>query len=140
MVVCGDDVTCGLRGVSLVTFNMLTYTQRAEKALFKTNYKGLAAAMDWCLAHQDDADIDEPLAIPQQGQALGNASSEEAGGWSKGIVFASSDSLPGSSRRANAGPFARLQRVRVPCVVCIGHANTSILFIFIFIYCFCFYF
>lgn len=47
--------------------------RRAEKALVKTNRRGLEAAMEWLLAHQDDADIDEPLPAAAEGHTLAGA-------------------------------------------------------------------
>ncbi|KAK2170723.1 hypothetical protein LSH36_1g22023 [Paralvinella palmiformis] len=43
---------------------------RAEKALFKTQYKGVQLAMDWLFAHNDDPDIDDPFELPK-GHVLG---------------------------------------------------------------------
>lgn len=36
---------------------------RAEKALVLTGNKGLESAVEWCFAHADDDDIDEPLQV-----------------------------------------------------------------------------
>lgn len=46
---------------------------RAEKALFKTQYKGVQLAMDWLFAHSDDPDIDDPFELPK-GHVLGKPS------------------------------------------------------------------
>ncbi|KAB1272600.1 UBX domain-containing protein 1 [Camelus dromedarius] len=37
---------------------------RAEKALTLTGNQGIEAAMDWLMEHEDDPDVDEPLATP----------------------------------------------------------------------------
>ncbi|XP_032214155.1 UBX domain-containing protein 1 isoform X2 [Mustela nigripes] len=43
---------------------------RAEKALALTGNQGIEAAMDWLMEHEDDPDVDEPLATPL-GHVLG---------------------------------------------------------------------
>lgn len=43
---------------------------QAQKALAKTNYKGVQLAMDWLFAHAEDADINEPFDAPK-GNVLG---------------------------------------------------------------------
>nr|XP_058924317.1 UBX domain-containing protein 1 isoform X4 [Kogia breviceps] len=43
---------------------------RAEKALALTGNQGIEAAMDWLMEHEDDPDVDEPLANPL-GHTLG---------------------------------------------------------------------
>ncbi|XP_046343437.1 UBX domain-containing protein 1-like [Haliotis rufescens] len=43
---------------------------KAQRALAKTNYKGVQLAMDWLFAHDGDADIDEPFEAPK-GNVLG---------------------------------------------------------------------
>lgn len=45
---------------------------QAEKALAKTQYKGVQQAMDWLFAHADDADINDPYQAPA-GQTLGTS-------------------------------------------------------------------
>ncbi|XP_007943064.1 UBX domain-containing protein 1 [Orycteropus afer afer] len=53
---------------------------RAEKALTLTGNQGIEAAMDWLMEHEDDPDVDEPLATPL-GHVLGRepTSSEQGG-------------------------------------------------------------
>ncbi|CAK6449629.1 unnamed protein product [Pipistrellus nathusii] len=53
---------------------------RAEKALALTGNQGIEAAMDWLMEHEDDPDVDEPLATPV-GHVLGQepTSSEQGG-------------------------------------------------------------
>jgi len=53
---------------------------RAEKALALTGNQGIEAAMDWLMEHEDDPDVDEPLATPL-GHVLGRepTSSEQGG-------------------------------------------------------------
>ncbi|KAG8522751.1 UBX domain-containing protein 1 [Galemys pyrenaicus] len=53
---------------------------RAEKALALTGNQGIEAAMDWLMEHEDDPDVDEPLATPL-GHILGRepTSSEQSG-------------------------------------------------------------
>ena len=46
------------------------YLYYREKALAKTSYKGVQLAMDWLFAHEDEADIDDPVQAPQ-GHTLG---------------------------------------------------------------------
>lgn len=65
------------------TLMEMGFTQnRAERALAKTNYKGVQLAMDWLFAHESDPDIDEPFVVPE-GHTLGKTSdaksSEPAG-------------------------------------------------------------
>ncbi|XP_060570542.1 UBX domain-containing protein 1-like [Ruditapes philippinarum] len=48
---------------------------RAEKALAKTQFQGVQQAMEWLFAHEEDADIDVPMAEPQ-GHTLGSTSTE----------------------------------------------------------------
>jgi len=40
---------------------------RAIRAWYHTQGKGVEAAMDWVFAHMDDADIDSPFVIPKKG-------------------------------------------------------------------------
>lgn len=49
---------------------------RAEKALAKTQYKGVQEAMDWLFAHDEDPDIDEPYQAPA-GHTLGSTQSAD---------------------------------------------------------------
>lgn len=42
---------------------------RAEKALILTGNKGLEDAVEWCFAHADDTDIDEPLQVVDKDDA-----------------------------------------------------------------------
>lgn len=44
---------------------------RCEKALYNTGNSDAEAAMNWLFAHMDDADIDEPLALPGAAPAAG---------------------------------------------------------------------
>jgi len=55
---------------------------QAQKALAKTNYKGVQLAMDWLFAHADDADINEPFDAPK-GNVLGKET--EGGGATSGM-------------------------------------------------------
>lgn len=48
---------------------------RAEKALAKTNYRGIEQALDWLSNHLDDPDIDEPFEAPK-GNVLSGEPSE----------------------------------------------------------------
>jgi len=50
---------------------------RAEKALAKTNNRGVEPAMEWLFAHSEDADIDEAYTAPQ-GHVLGKAEDQAA--------------------------------------------------------------
>ncbi|XP_064600426.1 UBX domain-containing protein 1-like [Liolophura sinensis] len=49
---------------------------QAARALAKTNYKGVQAAMDWIFAHADDPDINDPYEVPK-GNVLGSSDQSE---------------------------------------------------------------
>lgn len=52
---------------------------RAEKALILTGNKSVEAAVEWCFAHEDDPDIDEPLqVVTKEGSSKPKLSPEEA--------------------------------------------------------------
>lgn len=52
---------------------------RAEKALILTGNRGIEPAMEWCFAHEDDPDVDEPLqVVTKEGSLKPKLSKEEA--------------------------------------------------------------
>ncbi|XP_065832606.1 UBX domain-containing protein 1-B-like isoform X2 [Oscarella lobularis] len=61
---------------------------RAEKALVKTNHKGVQQAMDWLLEHSEDPDIDTPIS---QGHVLSDGPGEGGEGSGEGGGSASKD-------------------------------------------------
>ncbi|XP_065919775.1 UBX domain-containing protein 1-A-like [Dysidea avara] len=65
-------------------------SNRAEKALAKTNHQSVQQAMDWLLAHQDDPDIDEPYVAPQ-GHVLSESSTESPSQGDNGTGASGSD-------------------------------------------------
>ncbi|XP_035885494.1 UBX domain-containing protein 1 isoform X2 [Phyllostomus discolor] len=62
---------------------------RAEKALALTGNQGIEAAMDWLMEHEDDPDVDEPLATP-----LGHVLGREATPSEHGPGSAAEESKP----------------------------------------------
>ncbi|XP_017899022.1 PREDICTED: UBX domain-containing protein 1 isoform X3 [Capra hircus] len=66
---------------------------RAEKALALTGNQGIEAAMDWLMEHEDDPDVDEPLATPL-GHVLGREPTPSEQGGPKGPGSAVGEGKP----------------------------------------------
>lgn len=100
------------------TLMEMGFTQnRAERALAKTNYKGVQLAMDWLFAHEGDADIDEPFVTPV-GHTLGKSSESESS-----QPMETSNQEPGPSDSAAGGepsgePAGPVQANSLKCDEC----------------------
>uniref|UniRef100_F6S4B7 UBX domain-containing protein 1 n=1 Tax=Equus caballus TaxID=9796 RepID=F6S4B7_HORSE len=66
---------------------------RAEKALALTGNQGIEAAMDWLMEHEDDPDVDEPLAAPV-GHILGREPTPSEQGGPEGPGSAAGEGKP----------------------------------------------
>nr|KAF6468533.1 UBX domain protein 1 [Rousettus aegyptiacus] len=66
---------------------------RAEKALALTGNQGIEAAMDWLMEHEDDPDVDEPLAAPL-GHILGREPTPSEQGGPEGTGPAAGEGKP----------------------------------------------
>ncbi|XP_045872051.1 UBX domain-containing protein 1 isoform X3 [Meles meles] len=66
---------------------------RAEKALALTGNQGIEAAMDWLMEHEDDPDVDEPLATPL-GHVLGREPTSPEQGGPEGTGSAAGEGKP----------------------------------------------
>merc|ERR1712227_5075 len=86
---------------------------RAEKALAKTNHRGVEPAMEWLFAHSEDADIDEPFAAPQ-GHILGKVEDQAA----NAVEQHMDTSSEASSNGAVSGEATPAQAMSLKCEDC----------------------
>ncbi|CAH1792175.1 unnamed protein product [Owenia fusiformis] len=90
---------------------------RAEKALAKTNFKGVQNAMDWLFNHMDDADIDDPYEAPK-GHTLGEESKPADDSSQQGQGISGDNASPGAPAEGDASTGEVQQPKSLKCDEC----------------------